>query len=71
LIFYTHALHQLNLIVLVYSHDNIIPVGKAENKVVLIISLVAIKTIRKSGVSASQRNNQCVTLTESVSHFLS
>ena len=57
MILYAHALHQLNLIEFVYSHENIIPVGKAENKVILIISIVATKTIRKSGVSASQRND--------------
>jgi hypothetical protein len=42
--------------VLIYSHDNKIPVGKADNKVVLIISIVATKIIRKSAVSASQGN---------------
>jgi hypothetical protein len=41
--------HQLNLIVLVYTHDNIIPVGRTENKVVLLISNVAANTIKKSG----------------------
>jgi hypothetical protein len=53
--------------VLAYSRDNIIPVGKAENRVVLIIPIVVTKIIRKVGLSAAQRNDYCLTLRKSVS----